>query len=478
MSIGPGASATARLAALQGRLINHVAAAVSGGTCVAAAAVPRLQTGDGQLHRMLNFQQQQQQGEDASGLYLLRPAAGAAEAAWAAERVWSGDARSCGAWAAAGGVQLAVGAEPADVFFSGDGGGAWTGGTDSFAGIESRPGWTFPPPPHQPHVLSLERLASGQVRAAAWWVSKAARLCCSTTQSACRELNEARLPAAQPPTPLRSWWLASRWAACWSAPTQPAARGRSAAGGCTWMCTGALHVVALPQRRARNPLHTDVCACFSAESKRTLQHPPRSCRVDPHDASHWLAVTGMHCCRCRRCRRRRCCCWCLPGAWCVPGCRTGSAGAGVLARARAGPEPRSPRRAEPQGGACTRRATAAPAGSTAAPTPSPASTPWGWPSTPTARWAASAWACPCLAWPGLTVWGRAAQQALRACCRTAPCQHPLLRPGPPSPRFRAPHPPPGRGAADRGGPPAQRGRARVPLHLGWRQLAGGQPAPA
>lgn len=170
VSLGPGASATARLAGLQGRLVNHVAAAALGGggaaACLVAAAVPRLQTGEGQLHRMLGAEQL---GEDASGLHLLRPASEDADAAWTSERVWSGDARSCGAWPVAGGsgMHLAVGSEPADVFCSQDGGGTWSAGTDSFAALDSRPQWTFPPPPHQPHVLSLERLASGQVRWAA-----------------------------------------------------------------------------------------------------------------------------------------------------------------------------------------------------------------------------------------------------------------------------------------------------------------------
>ncbi len=113
-----------------------------------------------------------------SGLHLLRPSAGG----YTAQRVWAGDARSCCIWdqppggqerattaaANAGGggsgeVGLAVGTEPADVFVSLDGGSAWSAGTSSFEGAPSRPSWSFPAPPHQPHVLSLERTASGQL---------------------------------------------------------------------------------------------------------------------------------------------------------------------------------------------------------------------------------------------------------------------------------------------------------------------------
>lgn len=113
-----------------------------------------------------------------SGLHLLRPSAGG----FTAQRVWAGDARSCCIWdqppggqerattAAAdassgscGEVGLAVGTEPADVFVSLDGGSSWSTGTSSFEGAPSRPSWSFPAPPHEPHVLSLERTASGQL---------------------------------------------------------------------------------------------------------------------------------------------------------------------------------------------------------------------------------------------------------------------------------------------------------------------------
>lgn len=112
------------------------------------------------------------------GLHLLRRS----DDGWVARHVWQGDARSCCIWdlppggeeqpnsgptaagARSGGeVGLAVGTEPADVFVSLDSGAAWSHGTSSFEGAPSRPSWSFPAPPHDPHVLSLERTADGQL---------------------------------------------------------------------------------------------------------------------------------------------------------------------------------------------------------------------------------------------------------------------------------------------------------------------------
>ena len=70
-------------------------------------------------------------------------------------RVWMGDARSC---AIARDGTLFVGAEPAMVYRSHDGGRSW----DRLDGIDelaTRPNWTFPPPPHEPHVLSIDFIA-------------------------------------------------------------------------------------------------------------------------------------------------------------------------------------------------------------------------------------------------------------------------------------------------------------------------------
>lgn len=90
----------------------------------------------------------------ASGLHVLHLPASAQS--HTSEHVWHGDARSCCSWA--GGQGLAVGTEPADVFVSRDGGRSWSAGAAGFATVPSRSKWTFPAPPHEPHVLSIEHL--------------------------------------------------------------------------------------------------------------------------------------------------------------------------------------------------------------------------------------------------------------------------------------------------------------------------------
>lgn len=69
-------------------------------------------------------------------------------------RVWEGDARSC---AVGPDGSLYVGCEPAMVWRSVDGGERW-GRCDAIDGLPSRGEWTFPPPPHEPHVLSIDFL--------------------------------------------------------------------------------------------------------------------------------------------------------------------------------------------------------------------------------------------------------------------------------------------------------------------------------
>jgi photosystem II stability/assembly factor-like uncharacterized protein len=69
-------------------------------------------------------------------------------------RVWEGDAHSCaigpdGAWYA--------GAEPAMIFRSRNRGAGWTR-LASIGELPTRGEWTFPPPPHEPHVLSIDSL--------------------------------------------------------------------------------------------------------------------------------------------------------------------------------------------------------------------------------------------------------------------------------------------------------------------------------
>lgn len=69
-------------------------------------------------------------------------------------RMWEGDARSCaigpdGAWY--------VGSEPAMIHRSDDRGANWTR-CDAIDSLPTRGEWTFPPPPHEPHVLSIDFL--------------------------------------------------------------------------------------------------------------------------------------------------------------------------------------------------------------------------------------------------------------------------------------------------------------------------------
>ena len=221
-----GGSKAPRLVGLQGQLVTHLAAS-AGGTAVAAVPVP------GPLHQMYASHAANRAAPD-SGLHLLRPRSGTAEgegAAYApAERVWAGDARSCGVWDSAGEAGgaplLAVGTEPADVFCSPDGGTSWSAGTDSFAAAPSRAQWSFPAPPHKPHVLSLERTPQGQIVAG---IEVGGVLVSSTSDAACSS----------------------------------ASGGGNHGGG--W-------------EERNEGLYPDV----------------HSCRIDPHNPSHWLAVTGTH----------------------------------------------------------------------------------------------------------------------------------------------------------------------------------------
>ncbi|MEE9278529.1 MAG: hypothetical protein V3V06_08970 [Dehalococcoidia bacterium] len=80
------------------------------------------------------------------GLYVLD---GTAE-----RRIWEGDARSC---AVAPDGAYYVGIEPAMILRSDDQGAGWTR-CDAIDHLPSREQWTFPPPPHEPHVLSIDFL--------------------------------------------------------------------------------------------------------------------------------------------------------------------------------------------------------------------------------------------------------------------------------------------------------------------------------
>jgi photosystem II stability/assembly factor-like uncharacterized protein len=73
----------------------------------------------------------------------------------AARRVWEGDARSCAI--GADGAYY-VGMEPAMIARSDDAGETWRR-LDAIDALPTRGEWTFPPPPHEPHVLSIDFLA-------------------------------------------------------------------------------------------------------------------------------------------------------------------------------------------------------------------------------------------------------------------------------------------------------------------------------
>ena len=69
-------------------------------------------------------------------------------------RLWEGDARSC---AIGPDNRLYVGTEPAMIFRSDDGGATWLR-LDKIDDLPTREKWYFPPPPHQPHVRSIDFL--------------------------------------------------------------------------------------------------------------------------------------------------------------------------------------------------------------------------------------------------------------------------------------------------------------------------------
>lgn len=128
-----------KLAALEGQLITHLAAAPTGpppASALLAAAIPRASPS---LHsKLYGFASGP---GDHAGLHLIE-VSDEGEAA-GSRRMWEGDARSCALAAAQSGVPalLAVGVEPADVLLSRDGGRSWSG-TDSFRGMPTRRSWT------------------------------------------------------------------------------------------------------------------------------------------------------------------------------------------------------------------------------------------------------------------------------------------------------------------------------------------------
>ena len=73
-------------------------------------------------------------------------------------RIWEGDARSC---AIGPDGKLYVGVEPAMVFRSDDAGETWKR-LDKIDELPTRESWYFPPPPHEPHVRSIDFLPGSE----------------------------------------------------------------------------------------------------------------------------------------------------------------------------------------------------------------------------------------------------------------------------------------------------------------------------
>ena len=68
--------------------------------------------------------------------------------------IWQGDARACGI---APDGSIYVGTEPAMIFRSDDFGDSWDR-LDAIDRLPTRSDWYFPPPPHEPHVRSIDFL--------------------------------------------------------------------------------------------------------------------------------------------------------------------------------------------------------------------------------------------------------------------------------------------------------------------------------
>ena len=73
-------------------------------------------------------------------------------------RIWEGDARSC---AIGPDGKTYVGIEPAMIFRSEDAGDTWKR-LDRIDELPTREKWYFPPPPHQPHVRSIDFLPTAE----------------------------------------------------------------------------------------------------------------------------------------------------------------------------------------------------------------------------------------------------------------------------------------------------------------------------
>jgi hypothetical protein len=135
--------------ALPGSLITHLA--ITPTTVYAAVPTP------GPVHRMLPMPPPGEATPATPGLWacdLPSTLASTSEGHLSCRQVWAGNARSVAAHPSL----LAAGVEPADVYLSGDGGATWDAGAAGFSAAPSRGNWSFPAPPHEPHVLSIEIL--------------------------------------------------------------------------------------------------------------------------------------------------------------------------------------------------------------------------------------------------------------------------------------------------------------------------------
>ena len=135
---------------LEGSYINHVAKLHNS----LAVACPQF----GPYHALQKIGPDSHPHHEA-GLHLFDlPAGTSSFERTPCSSVWQGDARSCRlvpGQAPSSPPCIFIGTEPADVFVSKDRGQLWSN-TQSFASISTRSTWSFPPPPHQPHVLSIE----------------------------------------------------------------------------------------------------------------------------------------------------------------------------------------------------------------------------------------------------------------------------------------------------------------------------------
>eukprot|EP00741_Cyanophora_paradoxa_P025598 tig00000383_g24702.t1 len=148
VSLSGGApSVTAAGEVLREAWISHIA--VDGGQTL--AAVMKL----ARVHRMYD-RATYELGANAGreGLYLVE---GGSTSSSSERRLLAGDVKACALSADPRFPVMYAGLEPAAVQRSVDGGATWQN-LEALQRVPSRGRWTFPVPPHQPHVLSLDLL--------------------------------------------------------------------------------------------------------------------------------------------------------------------------------------------------------------------------------------------------------------------------------------------------------------------------------